>query len=103
MVWYPRSETEAIEQRAKALLDQAVARQPNYIPVLQSYCRLLQTINEFAETLVICQNALRFDPWDGLVMFQIGMAQLRLGRFEDALATFERADAIDMPRVSRWT
>lgn len=103
MVWYPSSETSAIEQRAKALLAEAVKREPNYIPVLQGYCRLLQTINEFSETLVVCQNALRFDPWDGLAMFQIGMAQLRLGRFEDALATFERADAIDTPQVSRWT
>jgi DNA-binding winged helix-turn-helix (wHTH) protein/tetratricopeptide (TPR) repeat protein len=103
MVWYPPSENDAIEQRAKALLDKAVKKEPNYIPVLQGYCRLLQTINEFAETLVACENALRFDPWDGLVMFQIGMAQLRLGRFEDALATFERADAIDTPQVSRWT
>lgn len=103
MVWYPESEAEAIEQRAKSLLDRAVKQEPNYIPVLQAYCRLLQTINEFAETLVACQNALRFDPWDGLVMFQIGMAQVRLGRFEDALATFERADMIDTPQVSRWT
>lgn len=102
-VWYPVSENDAIEQRARALLDKAVKQEPNYIPVLQAYCRLLQTINEFAETLVACQNALRFDPWDGLVMFQIGMAQFRLGRFEDALATFERADAIDTPEVSRWT
>jgi len=103
MVWYPSGETSAIEQRAKALLSDAVKREPNYIPVLQGYCRLLQTINEFSETLVVCQNALRFDPWDGLAMFQIGMAQLRLGRFEDALTTFERADAIDTPQVSRWT
>lgn len=102
-VWYPVSENDAIEQRAKGLLDKAVKQEPNYIPVLQAYCRLLQTINEFAETLVACQNALRFDPWDGLVMFQIGMAQFRLGRFEDALATFERADTIDTPQVSRWT
>lgn len=103
MVWYPVSETDAIEQRAKNLLNAAVKKEPNYIPVLQGYCRLLQTINEFAQALVACENALRFDPWDGLVMFQIGMAQLRLGRFEDALATFERADTIDTPQVSRWT
>lgn len=103
MVWYPASENDAIEQRAKTLLAKAVKQEPNYVPVLQSYCRLLQTINEFAEALVACENALRFDPWDGLVMFQIGMAQTRLGRFEDGLATFERADAIDTPQVSRWT
>jgi DNA-binding winged helix-turn-helix (wHTH) protein/Flp pilus assembly protein TadD/TolB-like protein len=103
LVWYPASETDAIEQRAKALLEDVVRKEPNYIPELQAYCRLLQTINELTESLVACENALRFNPWDGLAMFQLGMAQLRLGRFDDALATFERADAIDTPQVSRWT
>lgn len=31
------------------------------------------------------------------------MAQLQLGLFDDALATFKRADAYDTPQVSRWT
>ncbi|OJY43310.1 MAG: hypothetical protein BGP08_21970 [Rhizobiales bacterium 64-17] len=103
IVWYPPAETDAIERRAKTMLDKAVSKEPNYIPVLQGYCRFLQTINDFTETLVACENALRFDPWDGLTMFQLGMAQLRLGRFEDALATFQHADASDTPQVSRWT
>lgn len=103
MVWYPSSENDTIEQRAKALLTDAVKKEPNYIPVLQAYCRLLQTINEFPEALVACENALRFNPWDGLAMFQIGMAQQRLARLDDSLATFERADAVDSPQVSRWT
>lgn len=103
MVWYPSSENDAIEQRAKALLTDAVKKEPNYIPVLQAYCRLLQTINEFPEALVACENTLRFNPWDGLAMFQIGMAQQRLARLDDSLATFERADAVDSPQVSRWT
>jgi len=103
IVWYPPAETDAIEQRAKTMLDKAVAKEPNYIPVLQGYCRFLQTINAFSEALIACDNALRFDPWDGLTMFQIGMAQVRLGRFEDALATFQQADAVDTPQVSRWT
>lgn len=103
LVWYPVSENDAIERRAKALLEDAVEKQPNYIPVLQAYCRLLQTINEFSEALVACENALRFNPWDGTAMFQIGMAQMRLGRYDDSLSTFERADAADTPQVSRWT
>ncbi|NEW93825.1 tetratricopeptide repeat protein, partial [Rhodopseudomonas sp. BR0M22] len=103
MVWYPPDQLEGIEKRARDLLRDAVKTEPSYIPVLQAYCRLLQNTNQFAETLVACENALRFDPWDGLVMFQIGMAQLRLGRYQDALATFERADAADTPEVSRWT
>jgi Flp pilus assembly protein TadD len=61
------------------------------------------TTNQFVETLVACAKALTFDPWDGMVLFQIGIAQLQLGRFEEALETFKRADAFDTPQVSRWT
>ncbi len=103
LVWYPVAENEAIEQSARTLLEEALKKEPNYIPVLQAYCRLLQTINEFTDTLVACENTLRFNPWDGLAMFQIGMAQMRLGRYEDSLSTFEQADAADTPQVSRWT
>jgi tetratricopeptide (TPR) repeat protein len=33
----------------------------------------------------------------------IGLAQLQLGRFDDAVATFEQADRYDTPQVARWT
>ena len=38
-----------------------------------------------------------------MALYHIGLAQLQLGRFEDALATFQQADRFDTPRVSRWT
>jgi tetratricopeptide (TPR) repeat protein len=37
------------------------------------------------------------------MLFHLGIAQLQLGLFDDALATFESADAYDTPQVSRWT
>ncbi len=48
-------------------------------------------------------TALSFDPWNGLVLYHIGLGQTHLGRFEDALATFKQADRFDTPEVSRWT
>ncbi|WP_291609098.1 tetratricopeptide repeat protein [Bradyrhizobium sp.] len=33
----------------------------------------------------------------------MGLSQLNLGRFEDALATFQQAHRFDTPEVSRWT
>jgi tetratricopeptide (TPR) repeat protein len=71
--------------------------------VLEGYCRFLQTTNRFAESLVACANALTVDPWNGLVRFHIGMSQAMLGRFNEALATFEEADGFNTPKVSRWT
>jgi len=76
---------------------------PGSIPVLQAYCRFLNATNEFTESLVACARTLAFDPWNGMALYHMGLAQLPLGRFEDALATFKRADRFDTPQVSRWT
>lgn len=76
---------------------------PGGIPVLEAYCRLLDATTRFTEGLVICAQALSLDLWNGIALYHIGLAQLQLGRFEDALATFEQADRFDTPAVARWT
>jgi DNA-binding winged helix-turn-helix (wHTH) protein/TolB-like protein/Tfp pilus assembly protein PilF len=101
--WYTPAEAAKAEARAKIMLEHALEQAPNYIPALDGYCRFLTATNHFVESLVACANALNFDPWNGLVMFQIGLSQLQLGRFTDALDTFQRADTFDTPQVSRWT
>ena len=103
MVWYSPADAAAAEKNAKAMLERAVRTRPVSIPVLQAYCRFLNATNAFTESLVACARTLAFDPWDGMALFHIGLAQLPLGRFEDALATFKQADRFDAPPVSRWT
>jgi len=46
---------------------------------------------------------LSFDPWNGSALYLIGLGQVYLGRFDDALATFQQADRYDTPPASRWT
>jgi DNA-binding winged helix-turn-helix (wHTH) protein/tetratricopeptide (TPR) repeat protein len=103
MVWYSPADSAAAETRARAILERALQVKPSSIPVLEAYCRFLNATNEFVESLVACARTLNFDPWNGLALYHIGLAQLQLGRFEDALATFKQADRFDMPQVSRWT
>jgi tetratricopeptide (TPR) repeat protein len=103
MVWYSPADAAAAEKNAKAMLERALRTRPASIPVLQAYCRFLNATNEFTESLVACARTLAFDPWDGMALYHIGLAQLPLGRFEDALATFKQADRFDTPLVSRWT
>lgn len=103
VMWYTPAEAEKSEQRARALLEDVLKREPNYIPGLQAYCRFLITTNHFSESLVACEKALSFEPWDGSVLFHLGISQLQLGLFDDALTTFRRADTYDTPQVSRWT
>ena len=73
------------------------------MPLLEGYCRFLAATNHFVDSLIACAKALNQDPWDGLVLFQVGLSQMQLGRFDDALASFQQADSFDTPEVSRWT
>lgn len=103
MVWYDEAEATAARSGGQQMLQRAVALRPRSIAVLEAQCRFLSATNDFVESLVACARAVSFDPWNGSALYQIGLAQLFLGRFDDALATFEEADRYDTPTVSRWT
>jgi DNA-binding winged helix-turn-helix (wHTH) protein/tetratricopeptide (TPR) repeat protein len=103
MVWYSPADSAAAEANAKTVLERAARTRPNSIPVLEAYCRFLVATNHFVETLPACTRILSFDPWNGQALYNIGLAQINLGRFEDALAAFKQADRFDTPQVSRWT
>lgn len=103
MRWFNPDEALAIEAQAGATLERALRTRPNSIAALETYCRLLSATNRFADSLVACARILSFDPWNGGALYLIGLGQIYLGRFEDALATFQQADRFDTPRVSRWT
>lgn len=103
LVWYGPDQRAAAEISARSLLDRALRARPRSIPVLEAYCRFLTATNNFAESLVACARALSFDPWNGSALYQLGLTQIHLGRFEDALAIFRQADQFDTPEVSRWT
>ncbi|MFN3347532.1 tetratricopeptide repeat protein [Pseudorhodoplanes sp.] len=103
MAWYSPEDNAAAESKARAMLKHAVRTRPDYLPVHEAYCRFLSATNNFVDALVACARALTFDPWNGLVLYNLGLTQIKLGRFEDALATFTLADRYDTPDVSRWT
>jgi DNA-binding winged helix-turn-helix (wHTH) protein/tetratricopeptide (TPR) repeat protein len=103
MAWVNGTEREAAETRAETMLQQTLRAKPNHIPANEAYCRFLNATNQFRASLVACARALSFDPWNGIALYHIGLAQIQTGRFEDALATFMQADRFDTPQVSRWT
>lgn len=103
MVWFSPEEAVTVEAKANATLEQALRLKPNSIPVLEASCRFLSATNHFVESLVTCAKALSFDPWNGSALYLIGLGQIFLGRFDDALATFQQADRYDTPPASRWT
>ena len=103
MVWYTPDQNAAARTRAGELLASALKGKPNSVPVQEANCRFQTTTNQFTAGLVTCARILDFDPWDGIALYHLGLAQLNLGRFDDALASFREADGYDAPEVSRWT
>ncbi|MCP3382338.1 winged helix-turn-helix domain-containing protein [Bradyrhizobium sp. CCGUVB4N] len=103
MVWFGPEEAVTVEATANATLERALRLKPNSIPVLEASCRFLSATNHFVESLVTCAKALSFDPWNGSALYLIGLGQVYLGRFDDALAMFQQADRYDTPPASRWT
>lgn len=101
--WYTGDEAAEAETKARQLLERGLQTEPNYLPLLEGYCRFLTATNNFVDSLIACAKSLNQNPWDGLVLFHVGMSQMQLGRFDDALASFTLADRYDTPQVSRWT
>ena len=98
----PPEGPDLIVTSARATLESALRAKPNYIPALETYCRLLSTTNQFIESLLVCGKALSQNPWDGVALNLVGIAQVHLGRFDEALATFTQADQFDTPRATGW-
>lgn len=103
MAWFPTAERETLENSVGAIMARALRARPDYIPVLEAQCRLLSATNQFVESLVACGKVLAHDPWNGIALYLIGLSQIFLGRFDDALASFKQADRFDTPQVARWT
>lgn len=103
MNWYDPAESAAAEQDARALLEGALAARPRSLPVLDAYCRFQTVTNQFTDSLVACARALTVNPWDGTALYNLGLTQIQLARFTDALAAFSEAERYDTPEVSRWT
>lgn len=103
MDWFKAEDVTAARKQARIYLERALTLSPHSVPVHEAYCRLLTATNQFKEALVACANALTLDPWNGIARYNTGLAQLYLGRFEDALATCRQAYRHDTPEVARWT
>lgn len=103
MVWFPTAEREVVESSVGAIMARALTARPDYIPVLEMQCRFLSTTNQFVESLVACGKTLAHNPWNGTALYLIGLSKVFLGRFDDALASFQQADRFDTPQFARWT
>ena len=102
-----RDEAEAREAslaEAEQKLARALAIAPGHLKALRSRAMLLRARGLFADAIAAVEAMLAYSPADPVAHREIGLNLLYLGRTEDALGWFQRADRLapgDDPL--RWT
>ncbi len=85
----------------------AVALRPDHTLALAHQCAVLNQLEEFEAALIACETALQGNPrWDGLGpaygWSQTSAAQIGLGEYEAALASAQRAVALNPKYLGGW-
>lgn len=77
--------------RARVLLDSALALAPHYVPALVDRAQLALRAMEDERARALTRTALAVDTYDGAANYYYGLANRRLGRLADARDGFEIA------------
>jgi tetratricopeptide (TPR) repeat protein len=89
-------------QSAKALVQRALALEPRHIVALKANAALLRADGLFEDAIAASQIVIAQNPGEPWAYKEVGLSELYLGRFRDALTWFERADQIGPRDPSRW-
>jgi len=89
-------------QEAKDLIRRALEIEPRHIVALKIHAAVLRAEGKFEEAVAASQAVIAQNPGEPWSYKEIGLSQLYLGRFEEALIWFEKADQIGPRDPSRW-
>ncbi len=101
--WYDAGEGDRKMAEAARMLRAALKAKPTYLPGLDANCIYMRAVDRFLDGLPACDAVLAIDPWSVRAIKEIGINQMILGRFEEALASFVKADQLDTLHGIRWT
>jgi adenylate cyclase len=89
-------------QEAKDLIRRALEIEPRHIVALKIRAAVLRAEGKFEEAVAASQAVIAQNPGEPWSYKEIGLSELYLGRFEEALIWFEKADQIGPRDPSRW-
>ena len=101
-----RDEAEAREANlaeAEAKLARALAIAPGHLAALKGRAVLLRARGLFADAIAAAEAVLARNPGEPMAHREIGLSLLYLGRAEEAVTWFRRADALGPSDPARWT
>lgn len=101
--WYAADEGAMKMADAAAMLGAALKAKPTYLPGLDANCIYMRAVDRFLDALAACDAVLAINPWSVRAIKEMGLDQMILGRFEEALASFAKADRLDAFHGMRWT
>jgi adenylate cyclase len=90
-------------QRAEALLDRAVMIEPRHVMALKTKAALRRTQGKFDDAIAAAQAIIMENPGEPWAYKEIGLSTLYLGRPEQALDWFAKADRIGPRDPGRWS
>jgi adenylate cyclase len=90
-------------RRAELLLDRAVASEPRHLLALKAKAGLRRTQGKFDDAIAVAQAVIMENPGEPWAYKEIGLSTLYLGRPEQALDWFAKADRIGPRDPGRWT
>jgi TolB-like protein/DNA-binding winged helix-turn-helix (wHTH) protein/tetratricopeptide (TPR) repeat protein len=89
--------------KAELLLDRAVAIEPRHVMALKAKAALRRTQGKFDDAISVAQAVIMENPGEPWAYKEIGLSTLYLGRPEQALDWFAKADRIGPRDPGRWT
>jgi adenylate cyclase len=90
-------------RKAELLLDRAVAIEPRHVMTLKAKAALRRTQGKFDDAIAAAQAVIMENPGEPWAYKEIGLSTLYLGRPEQALDWFAKADRIGPRDPGRWT
>jgi class 3 adenylate cyclase/TolB-like protein/Flp pilus assembly protein TadD len=87
---------------AKALIQRALEIEPRHIGALKVQAAILRAEGKFDDAVAASQAVIAQNPGEPWAYKEVGLSELYLGRFREALDWFEKAEAIGPRDPSRW-
>ena len=89
-------------RHASVLVQRALELEPRHIVALKVHAALLRAEGQFDDAIAASKVVIAQNPGEPWAYKEVGLSELYLGRFQEALNWFEKADQIGPRDPSRW-
>jgi TolB-like protein/class 3 adenylate cyclase/cytochrome c-type biogenesis protein CcmH/NrfG len=89
-------------RNGEALVRRALALQPRHIVALKANAALFRAAGRFEEAIAASQTVIAQNPGEPWAYKEVGLSTLYLGRLDEALDWFAKADQLGPRDPSRW-